>query len=296
MPETVGGDRNWDYRYAWIRDASFTLDALWVGACPDEAHKFFDFLTQAATSHLEQGRDMQIVYGIGGEHDLSERELEHLAGWRRSAPVRVGNGAWRQRQLDVYGELLAAAERLRDQLGDLDRSTRRFLAGVADMAAERWTEKDQGIWEVRGAPRQFQNSNLNCGVALDRAVRMSDLLDAGDRLEHWKKARREIRESILENGWSDSAAAYTQSYGDDALDAANLVMAIVGFLPAGDDRMLATIDTIEEKLTDERRQWKAVDATLNAGGRSEFALLQLRPAGNVSYAGTVPEGCGSERR
>jgi GH15 family glucan-1,4-alpha-glucosidase len=252
LPEAIGGERNWDYRFTWVRDASFTLDALWVGACPHEAHKFFDFLAHAALSHLQQGRDMQIMFGIGGEHDLSERELGHLSGWRDSAPVRVGNGAWEQRQLDVYGELLAAAERLRDQLDELDPVTRHFLAEVADMAAERWTETDQGIWEVRGKPRHYVYSKLMCWVALDRAILMSEMLEAGDRVEDWKQVRQEIRTSILDDGWSESAGAYTQSYGDDALDAANLVMAIVGFVPANDERMLATVDAIEERLTDER--------------------------------------------
>lgn len=124
LPEAIGGERNWDYRYCWIRDASLTLDALWVAACPDEAYRFFDFLAAAATTQLRRGQDMQIMFGIGGEHDLTERELDHLAGWRDSRPVRVGNGAWDQRQLDVYGELLAAAGRLREQLDPMDETTR----------------------------------------------------------------------------------------------------------------------------------------------------------------------------
>ncbi|MFP4600588.1 MAG: glycoside hydrolase family 15 protein [Persicimonas sp.] len=252
LPEVVGGQRNWDYRYTWVRDASFTLDALWVGACPHESHKFFDFLAHAALSHLQQGRDMQIMYGIGGEHNLTERELEHLSGWRDSKPVRAGNGAWNQRQLDVYGELLAAVDTLRDELGELDPVTRRFLSEVADMAAQRWQEKDQGIWEIRGEPRHYLYSKLMCWVALDRAIGLSAMLEADDKVERWEHIRDEIRESILEDGWSDSVGAFTQSYGDDHLDAANLVMAMVGFLPADDERMLATIDAIEEQLTDER--------------------------------------------
>ena len=116
LPETVGGSRNWDYRFTWVRDASFTLEALWVAACPDEAYKFFDFLTGAALSHVRGGTDLQIMFGIGGEHDLTERELPHLSGWRGSRPVRIGNGAWNQRQIDVYGELMGAVYRLRDRL------------------------------------------------------------------------------------------------------------------------------------------------------------------------------------
>src|SRR5438270_2123906 len=149
LPETVGGERNWDYRFTWVRDASLTMAALWVAACPDEANKFFVFLADAAASQLQLGADLQIMFGIGGERDLSERELPHLAGWRGSRPVRVGNGAWRQRQLDVYGELLGAAQLLVDQLGELDPVTQQFLTAAADTAASRWREKDQGIWEIR---------------------------------------------------------------------------------------------------------------------------------------------------
>jgi GH15 family glucan-1,4-alpha-glucosidase len=134
LPEQVGGGLNWDYRYSWVRDASFTMQALWVAACPDEAAEFFDFLT-AAAAHSRPERPLQIMFGVGGEHDLSERVLPHLSGWRGSRPVRVGNGAWTQPQLDVYGELLGAAYRLRDQLGDLQPATRTLLVTLADAAA-----------------------------------------------------------------------------------------------------------------------------------------------------------------
>ena len=145
LPETVGGERNWDYRYTWVRDASLTMEALWVAACPDEANKFFGFLADAAAaSGPQRAADLQIMFGVGGERDLSERELPHLAGWRGSRPVRVGNGAWLQRQLDVYGELLRAAQRLVDQLGELDPVTRRFLTTAADTAAARWRGEGPG--------------------------------------------------------------------------------------------------------------------------------------------------------
>jgi GH15 family glucan-1,4-alpha-glucosidase len=252
LPEGVGGERNWDYRYAWVRDASFTLDALWVAACPDEAHKFFSWMTSAVATQIGEGRDLQIMFGIGGEHDLSERTLPHLSGWKDSRPVRIGNGAWDQRQLDVYGELLDAAYRLRDQLSEIDAPTRAFLVQVADAAAARWQEKDQGIWEVRGAPRDFLYSKLMCWVALDRAIEMAPLIGGEDRLEDWTRTREEIRAAILERGWSDEAGAFSQYFGGSELDASNLMMAIVGFLPADDPRMLATIESVERDLTDDR--------------------------------------------
>ncbi|HEX2043216.1 MAG TPA: glycoside hydrolase family 15 protein [Acidimicrobiales bacterium] len=252
LPETPGGSRNWDYRYAWVRDASFTLQALWVAACPDEADKFFDYLAGTAASQVSGGADLQIMFGIGGEHDLSERELPHLSGWRQSTPVRVGNGAWNQRQLDVYGELLDAAHRLPEQLDRLGPATRRFLADLADTAVARWQEKDQGIWEIRGEPRHFLYSKLMCWVAVDRAIALAHRLDAEDRVDGWKRARDEISEEILRRGWNERVGAFTQSFGSEDLDASNLMMPIVGFIPADDPRMLATIEATTERLTDER--------------------------------------------
>ncbi len=252
LPETVGGERNWDYRYTWVRDASLTMEALWVAACPDEANKFFRFLADAAASQLQRGMDLQIMFGVGGERDLSERELPRLSGWRNSRPVRVGNGAWRQRQLDVYGELLQAADRLIERLGELDPVTQQFLTAAADAAASRWREKDQGIWEIRGEPRDFLYSKLMCWVALDRAINLAEQLDARDRVPGWTEARDEIRAAILEHGWSEQAGAFGQAFGSDDLDASNLMLAITGFLPADDPRMKATIHATAARLTDER--------------------------------------------
>jgi GH15 family glucan-1,4-alpha-glucosidase len=252
LPETPGGDRNWDYRFSWVRDASFTMDALWVAACPDEAKKFFGYLSSAAATSLRRDTDLQIMFGIGGERDLSERELPHLAGWRGSAPVRIGNDAWTQRQVDVYGELLAAVERLRDQVGEPDPATRDFLITVAESAARRWTEKDQGIWEIRGPEQDFLYSKVMCWVALDRAIALAGKLGAGDRVERWQQTRDEIHATVIREGWSAKALAFTQYFGSEDLDASNLMMPIVGFLPATDPRVLSTIDAIEARLTDAR--------------------------------------------
>ena len=196
----------------------------------------------------------------------------HLEGWRQSAPVRVGNGAWNQRQLDVYGELLGAVYRMSDQLfdnvprrsapaaspdqrgapPDLAPTTRRFFVELADTAALRWQEKDQGIWEIRGEPRDFLYSKLMCWVALDRAVALADRLDASERVEAWKHTQDQIRDAILTRGWSDEANAFTQSFGSDELDASSLMLPLVGFLPADDPRVLATINAIEQRLSDDR--------------------------------------------
>ncbi len=252
LPEVVGGGRNWDYRYSWVRDASLTMDALWVAACPDEASKFFSYLSTAASTSLLRGSDLQIMFGVRGERDLTERELPHLSGWRGSAPVRAGNGAWTQRQIDVYGELLAAVHRLSDEIGEFDPATRDFLVAVADTAAHRWTDKDNGIWEVRGPRQDFLYSKVMCWVAVDRAISLADKLGASARVPLWSKVRDQIHETVLRAGWSDKAGAFTQYFGSDDLDASNLMLPLVGVLPATDPRMLATIDATEQRLTDER--------------------------------------------
>ena len=247
LPEAIGGSANWDYRYAWLRDASLTLTALWVGACPDEARRYFDWMSRAAApgSHSEH---VQIVFGVEGERDLAEHELEHLAGFRDSRPVRVGNAAWRQQQLDVLGEVLQGAWVLRDQLDDLDDFTAEFLAGLADRAARDWRKPDAGIWEAREGDRDYVSSKLLCWVALDRAIRLAPKLGAHADRDAWAEARDAVRDAICDEGWSEDAGAYTGAFGSDHLDASVLLMPILGFVDAGDERMLATIDAVERDL------------------------------------------------
>jgi alpha,alpha-trehalase len=228
------------------------MDALWAAACSVEVGKFFGFLADAAASQLRRGADLQIMFGVGGEHDLAERELPHRAGWRASRPVRVGKGAWQQRQLDVYGELLGAAHRLAGQLGEPDSVTQQFLAAAAETAASRWTEQDQGIWEIRGEPQDLMYSKLMCWVALDRAIALAPQLGAEDRTREWAATRDKIRAAILEHGWNEQAGAFTQAFGSQDLDASGLMLAITGFLPGDDPRMKATIDAIAARLTDKR--------------------------------------------
>src|SRR4030095_4724322 len=204
LPEGVGGERNWDYRFSWIRDSSLTVEALYIGACSDEAEEFVSFMTSAAGGRAGEG-SLQIMYGIGGEHDLSERSLEHLRGCRSSTPVRVGNGAWNQVQLDVYGELLNALHTYRERLGEahpeiqgfvgrpahtrerlaeLPPETQPFVPALADTAARRWRETDSGIWEMRGEPRHHLSSKVMCWVALDRAVDLAPQLGEDAKTAH----------------------------------------------------------------------------------------------------------------
>jgi GH15 family glucan-1,4-alpha-glucosidase len=267
LPEDAGGERNWDYRYAWIRDASLTMEALYIGACPDEAGDFASFMTSAAGGGHGLDRSLQIMYGIGGEHDLSERELSHLRGWRDSRPVRVGNGAWDQTQLDVYGELLNVLHLYHERLGDLHPEIQHFVAQLADAAARRWSERDSGMWEMRGEPRHHLSSKVLCWTALDRAVKLAPGLGMYAKAQEWAAERDRIRAAVLERGWSEARQAYAQSFDADELDAAALLMALVGFLPADDPRMRSTIDAIDRDLTQDGLVLRyRNEAGLNADG------------------------------
>ncbi|WP_052091418.1 glycoside hydrolase family 15 protein [Modestobacter caceresii] len=248
LPEELGGSLNWDYRFAWLRDVSLTLQALWVAACPHEANRFFDWLT-AAVGQVGDA-PLQIMYGVEGERDLTEHTLDHLAGYRDSRPVRVGNDAWKQRQLDVLGEILFAAHLLREQVTPFSEATQDLLVTLADQAARDWQQPDAGMWESRDQPRDYTSSKVMCWVALDRAIALAD--DLGDRArpDEWKRARGEVRETVLEQAWSESAGAYAGAFGSDSLDASVLMMPLVGFLPADDPRMLSTIEAVRDRLTD----------------------------------------------
>ncbi len=246
LPETMGGNLNFDYRYAWLRDLSLTMRSLWIAACPHEPERLFDWLATSA-GHV-RAELIQIMYGIEGERDLSEHELEHLAGYRNSSPVRVGNAAWRQDQLDVFGEVLDAAHLLQDTLGELTPAVQQMLVALADRAASSWTEPDAGMWEARDARRHYVSSKVMCWVALDRAVQLADRLGERAEPEAWAKARDAVRAAILTHAWSDAAGAFTGAFGSDDLDASVLLLPIVGFLPAQDERMLATIEAVELEL------------------------------------------------
>ena len=291
LPESIGGARNWDYRYSWVRDASFTLDALWVAACPDEADAFFTFISAAAAAQVRRGGELQIMFGVGGEHDLTERELPNLAGWRNSVPVRIGNGAWDQRQLDVYGELL---ERGRPAARG-GRAVRRRHQGVPGQAGRR---RRRALDRARpgdlgGAGRPAALPVLEAHVLGGarpghRAGRACST--PADRVTAWKRTADEIADAILAQGWSDDAQAFTQAFGRDDLDASVLMMPIVGFIDPRDPRMLATLDAIEERLTDERGlvyRYLAPDGL--AGEEGTFLLCTFWLAQARALAGQVDQ-------
>jgi GH15 family glucan-1,4-alpha-glucosidase len=252
LPESFGGNLNWDYRFAWLRDLSLTLRALWVAACPDEPQRFFRWVDRATGSRLAEDQHVQIMYDVEGERDLTEHTLDHLGGFRGSRPVRVGNEAWKQKQLDVLGEVVDAAHLLQDQLGEeFDDSIARLISTFADRAAGRWREPDAGMWEARDKERHYLTSKVMCWVALDRAIDLAPRLGDHANSQAWQAAREEIREAILNQGWSEKAGAYAGAFGSDQLDASVLLMPLVDFLPADDPRMKSTIEAIESKLTED---------------------------------------------
>jgi alpha,alpha-trehalase len=247
LPELPGGALNWDYRYSWIRDASLTMNALWVAACPDEAYRYFSWLAYSAAGDVRNA-DLQIVFGIGGEHDLTERELPHLRGWRDSKPVRVGNDAWRQRQLDVYGEVAGAAFRFRDQFDSFDATTRTFVIDAIERAAEVWNQTDHGIWEIREKQQHFVHSKLMCWQALETGIALAAQLGVRDRVVRWARCRDEIDAAIRTRGWNEDKKAYTQAFESSKLDASALLMPISGFLGPDDPRARSTIEAVAREL------------------------------------------------
>ncbi len=275
-----------------MRDASLTLQALYIGTCSDEAVDFVSFMTSSAGGRLSGDTPLQIMFGIGGEHDLSERTLPHLRGWRDSSPVRIGNGAWTQEQLDVYGELLDLLHRYREQLGDLHPEIQRFVADLADAAARRWEERDAGMWEMRGEPRHHLSSKVLCWVALDRAVELAPQLGEHAKADEWAAARDRIREAILERGWSEARQAYAQSFESDELDAAALLMPLLGFLPATDERMKATIDAIARDLTEDGlvlryRNEEGLNADGLTGEEGTFVICSFWLVSALAQAGEL---------
>ncbi len=248
LPEKIGGVRNWDYRICWLRDATFTLYALMNAGYLDEARAWRQWLLRAVAGSASQ---MQIMYGVQGERRLSEFELPWLAGYENSKPVRVGNAASEQSQLDVYGEILAAmyvAHRAGIETNEADW---RLQVGLMEFLETKWRDPDEGIWEVRGGARQFTHSKMMAWLAFDRAVKLVEKCNCAAEQEHlarWRRIRDEIHREVCERGYNSKRKAFTQFYGSDELDASLLMMPLTGFLPVTDERVAGTIEAIQREL------------------------------------------------
>ena len=289
LPEEIGGERNWDYRFCWVRDATLTLLALLASGYREEAHAWREWLLRAAAGHPNQ---LQIMYGLAGERRLTETELSWLDGYAGSQPVRIGNGAFDQLQIDVYGELMDALHVGRRYMLEPSEASWSFQKALLKDLEAKWREPDEGIWEVRGGRRHFTHSRLMAWVAFDRGVRAVEDYGLAGPVEHWSAVRDEIRADILENGWSERRGAFVQSYDGTALDASLLLIPLVGFLPPKDPRVVATIEAIKHELVEDGlvlryRPDHAEDGL--AGGEGTFLVCSFWLADALTMMGRLDE-------
>src|SRR5918994_1704664 len=259
LPERIGGVRNWDYRYCWLRDASLTLLAMLSAGYRDEALAWREWLLRTVAGDPS---DVQIMYGVAGERRIEERIIPWLPRLADSQTVRVGNAASHQRQLDIYGEVLDAAYQTLAQGIEGSQFGWSLIKHLLAWLADHWQEEDAGIWEVRGPLRDFTHSKMMAWVAFDRAVRIHDEFGRDGPVDQWRELRDEIRAEVLRCGWSERKQAFTQSYGSDELDASILLMPIVGFLPADDPRVVSTVEAIRRELSVDGllRRYRSQDA------------------------------------
>ena len=246
LPECLGGTRNWDYRYCWLRDATFTLYALLIAGYTEEARAWREWLLRAAAGRPQ---DLQILYGVGGERRLSEIELPWLPGYQGARPVRTGNAAYSQRQLDVYGEVFDALHLARRSALEPSAHSWDLQRVLLDFLESAWTEPDDGIWEMRGPRRHFTHSKVMAWVAFDRAVKAVDNFGLEGKRAHWQALRDQIHAEVCRCGFDRERGAFVQYYGGRNLDASLLMMPLVGFLPADDARVRATVAAIERELS-----------------------------------------------
>jgi GH15 family glucan-1,4-alpha-glucosidase len=284
LPELIGGERNWDYRYTWIRDATLTLISLFTLGFTDEAAAFKHWLERTGAG---RPKDLQIMYGICGERSLPELELAHLRGHRDSTPVRIGNGAVKQLQLDCYGQLLQAGWLFARAGGEISDDNWTFLAGLADIVCDCWEKPDQGIWEIRDAPRHFVHSKLNCWVALDRAVRLAEGLGVRAPVERWRTERDRVaayleKQAAVE-GWFPQATDFPVA------DASTLLVPALGLLPTGHPLVEGTIEAVRRDLTHDGlvHRYKADDGL--EGGEGAFLLCSFWLLDCLTHSGRLDE-------
>ncbi|HZF39757.1 MAG TPA: glycoside hydrolase family 15 protein, partial [Blastocatellia bacterium] len=243
LPEAIGGARNWDYRYTWIRDAAFTLYGLLRIGLTEEAASFMDWV-DARCHELNPDGSLQVMYGIDGRHTLTEETLDHLEGYKGSRPVRIGNAAYNQLQLDIYGELMDSVYLYNKYGSPISSELWSDLRRLINWISDNWQREDAGVWETRVGLRHFVYSKLMSWVAIDRGLRLADKRSFPADRERWLKVRDQIYEEIMARGWSPTRQAFVQHYGSDSLDASNLMMPLVFFLAPSDPRMLKTVDAI----------------------------------------------------
>src|SRR5260221_4149139 len=248
LPETPGGERNWDYRFSWIRDSSMSARSLTAIGAFDEAHGFRRFIQRSAAG---SARDLQIMYGLGGERRLTEIDLDKVDGYEHSRPVRIGNAAAQQLQLDAYGTLVDLSWRWHLRGHSPDDDYWRFIVDLVDVAAERWTEPDRGIWEMRGEPRHFVHSKVMCWTAMDRGLSLARECLRKAPVQRWRKVQKQIREAVASEGYDRRRRVFVQAFGSPQLDAALLMLPLSPFLPFDDPRMIRTVAAIHHDLEED---------------------------------------------
>lgn len=289
LPEFIGGVRNWDYRYCWIRDATFTLYSLLVAGYHSEAKAWREWLLRAVAG---KPSDLQIMYGIGGERRLTELELNWLPGYEQSTPVRIGNAASRQFQLDVYGEIMDTMHQARELGLTQDQDSWRVQHALMEFLESAWDRPDEGIWEVRGPRRHFTHSKVMAWVAVDRAVKAVERCHVEGPLERWRTLRGTIHDQVCREGYDSSRGTFVQYYGSTSLDGSLLMIPLVGFLPPSDPRVQGTLQAIERELTVEglvMRYHPSGEVDGLPGGEGMFLPCSFWLVDNLVLAGRQEE-------
>jgi GH15 family glucan-1,4-alpha-glucosidase len=290
LPEAIGGVRNWDYRYCWLRDATFTLDALLLAGAIDEAKAWREWLLRAVAGQPEQ---MQILYGVAGERRISEQELPWLPGYEGSAPVRTGNAAVNQFQLDVYGEVMDALHLARRSGMQTDEAAWDFQLALMDFLESNWQRPDEGLWEIRGPRRHFTHSKVMAWVAVDRAIKATESFHLDGPAERWRALRQQLHDEVCEHGYDRDRNTFVQSYGSDKLDAALLQIPLVGFLDGTDERVRGTLDAIQRELSDDGfvRRYDSEGSPVDGlpAGEGAFLACSFWLADNLALAGRRDE-------
>jgi pentatricopeptide repeat protein len=293
LPEQEGGERNWDYRYTWIRDGSFSLYALLGLGYVEEARAFAGWLRNRGTEYAgDKDHPLKIMYRVDGSSDLTEETLDHLEGWRGSRPVRVGNGAADQLQLDIYGELLDAAY-LGDQQGlQVFHDGWTKVSGLVDWLCDNWDQPDEGVWETRGGRKDFVYGRLQSWVAFDRAIRLAQHRGRPANLTRWTAARDAIYRQVMDRGWNAKVGAFTQHYGTDVLDSALLMMPLQGFIAPDDPMWLSTLDAMDRELVSDSLVYRynpGASPDGLAGDEGTFSLCTFWYVEALARAGRLNE-------
>ena len=290
LTESLGGSRSWDYRYAWLRDSSLTMDTFFRMGGTDQATSYLKWLLHQCK--VTSGRT-RIVYGVSSISSLKEKILGHLDGYRGSRPVRIGNAAARHLQLDVFGEVILSLERLHRVSGTLPEDAWRLVKSFAEVVCQNWRRKDRSVWEVRGEQHHFVYSKVMCWAALDRAIALAGALDRVRDTLRWRQTADEIKAEVLELGGSQEKQAFVQRYGSETLDASNLMIPLLGFLPNDDPRVLSTMNSIGRELTDgplvRRYLPEETDDGLESQDEGAFTFLSFWFIGNLIRTGHIDQ-------